>query len=140
MLKNKQPINLSFLVCLSIQSSNELTPWLFQTSRLHTIHGSPARHGSSFSTTACHLSLEKLQGLGVLMVSSKDAQAKPRVQRTGNSVALFGHKTAQPCDRTPMRAVRWCDWVSRQSHQSASFRAKLTATGLGKEGPISIAS
>lgn len=30
-LKNKQPINLSFLVCLGIQSSNELAPWRSQT-------------------------------------------------------------------------------------------------------------
>lgn len=47
MLKNKQPINLSFLVCLGIQSSNELTPWLSQTSQLHTSRGSTAPLSSS---------------------------------------------------------------------------------------------
>lgn len=93
MLKNKQPINLSFLVCLSIQSSYELTPWLSQTSRLHTIHCFTAHTAQLLlSTTACNLSPEKLQGLGAPIVSTKDAQAKPRVQRTGNSASLFGHK------------------------------------------------
>ena len=37
MLKNKQPINLSFLVCLIIQNSSELTPWLSPTSWWCTI-------------------------------------------------------------------------------------------------------
>lgn len=48
MLKNKQPINLRFLVRLSIQSGNELTPWLLQTSWLHTIHCFTAQPSSSF--------------------------------------------------------------------------------------------
>ena len=34
----------------------------------------------------------KASGLGALVVSTKDAEAQPRVQRTGNSASLFGHE------------------------------------------------
>jgi len=34
----------------------------------------------------------KASGLGALVVSTKDAEAQHRVQRTGNSAPLFGHE------------------------------------------------
>lgn len=135
MLKNKQPINLGFLVCLSIQSSDELTLGSRKHPNCFTAQRTPPLHCMH---AICPWKSSGLWG---------PWRFQPRMDRPNPGCREL--ETAHPCLaissitvwlQAQMRTVRQCDWVRRQSHLSAAFWAKLTATGLGKEGSVSIAS
>lgn len=138
-LKNKQPINLSFLVCLGIQSSNELAPW-----RSQTPHCTPSTVPPHSSAPPPHRRMQsvpaKALGSGGPDGPNEGCPGQTQGARNWKQRILVWPQEPPP----PMwlqaqtRTVWWCDWVRRQSHQSASFWAKLTATAWERKAQFQL--
>lgn len=134
MLKNKQPINLSLLVCPSIQSSSELTPWLFQASDCTPL----LLHCTAW------LLLPPLHAIcpwksfkvwGSQWFHLKMARPNPGCKEWKQRILVW------PPEGTAMWPGSNENCAGKKTKSSVCLiLSKLTATGLGKEGTVSIAS
>lgn len=140
-LKNKQPINLSFLVCLGIQSSNELAPW-----RSQTPHCTPSTVPPHSSAPPPHRRMQSVpaKALGSGGPDGPNEGCPGQTQGARNwkqRILVWPQEPPPPHVTSGSNENCVVMWLGEEAKSSVClFLSQVDSHSLGKEGPVSIAS